>query len=185
MNKNKTPVVSGAGTALLVIDVQQGLFERATPIYKADEVLMNINALIDRAREAGVPVIFIQHSNDNTLMKGTPQWKFHPRIQPAVGEPVIHKLEGNAFTGTTLAEVLKERNAATLVLTGLVTHGCVKSTTLGALELGYRVTLVTDGHSSFSPEAPSLIEKWNKELAKKGAELKPAAQIIFQKRAEG
>jgi nicotinamidase-related amidase len=169
----------GDHTALLVIDVQQGLFERTTPIYKADEVLTNINILIDRAREGGMPVLFIQHSNENTLMKGTPQWKLHPRIQPALGEPVIHKVEGNAFLGTDLGALLTERQVGHLVMTGLVTHGCVKSTCLGALELGYQVTLVTDGHSNFSPDAPSLIEKWNHELGSQGAELMPTAQITF------
>jgi nicotinamidase-related amidase len=179
MNKKKTPLVSGDATALLVIDVQQGLFERSTPVYMADQVLTNINALIDRAREAGVPVIFIQHSNDNTLIKGTPQWKFHPRIQPVLGESVIQKLEGNAFIGTDLGALLTGRQVGHLVITGLVTHGCVKSTCLGALELGYRVTLVTDGHSNFSPDAPTLIEKWNRDLGNQGAELKPTGQIIF------
>jgi nicotinamidase-related amidase len=179
MNKNKTPVVSGGGTALLVIDVQQGLFERTNPIYGAEEVLTNITTLIDRARQAGVPVIFIQHSNDNTLVKGTPQWKFHPRIQPAVGEPVIHKLQGNAFAETNLGETLREKNVGTLVLTGLLTHGCVKSTCLGALELGYRVILVHDGHSNFSEDAPKLIREWNRKLSKKKAELKAAAEVEF------
>jgi nicotinamidase-related amidase len=60
-----------------------------------------------------------------------------------------------------------------------VTHGCVKSTCLGALELGYRVSLVTDGHSNFSPDAPSLIKKWNRELGSQGAELMPTTQITF------
>lgn len=179
MKKNIRLESSGDVTALLVIDVQQGLFERSTPIYKADEVLTNINALIDRAREASTPVLFIQHSNDNTLMKGTPQWKFHPRIQPAAGEPVIQKLEGNAFIGTGLGTLLTKQHVGHLVITGLVTHGCVKSTCLGALELGYRVTLVTDGHSNFSPDAPSLIEKWNRELGSKGAERKLTEQITF------
>jgi nicotinamidase-related amidase len=51
-------------TALLVIDVQKGLFEKTTPIYRAKQVLENINTLINKARQENVPVVFIQHSNN-------------------------------------------------------------------------------------------------------------------------
>jgi nicotinamidase-related amidase len=181
MNKinRKHPLPEGDKTALLVIDVQEGLFTRPTPIYRADEFLRKVNNLMDRARAAGVPVIFIQHANENTLVRDTPEWQLHPQIQPLTGEPIVHKLQGNAFLDTDLADILRERQAGHLVLCGLVTHGCVKSTCLGALELGYRVTLVQDGHSSFSKEAPQLIEEWNKKLGKLGAELKAAEEVEF------
>ena len=70
MNKNSNQ----DNTALLVIDVQMGLFEKSTPIYKAEQVLENINTLMKNARRAGVPVIFIQHSNDKLLVKGSDAW---------------------------------------------------------------------------------------------------------------
>jgi nicotinamidase-related amidase len=177
--KSKHPIPSGGKTALLVIDVQQALFERPIPVYKGEEFLHNVNTLIDRARKAGVPVIFIQHSNDTLLVKDTPGWQLHPQIQPKAGEPIIRKLEGNAFAKTNLVEVLRERQASHLVICGLVTHGCVKNTCLGALELGYRVTLVKDGHSNMSEEAPRLIEEWNKKLGDMGAVLKTAVEVSF------
>ncbi len=65
--------------ALLVIDVQKGLFERSTPIFNGEQVLENINALIVRARQAGVPVIFIQHANESTLVKESDAWQLHPK----------------------------------------------------------------------------------------------------------
>jgi nicotinamidase-related amidase len=170
---------AGEKTALLVIDVQLGLFQRPTPLYQADLVLRNINTLIDHARQAGVQVVFIQHSNDNLLIKGTPQWQLHPQIQPLSDEPIIHKLKGNAFLDTNLAELLAEKQVGQLVLCGLVTHGCVMSTCLGALELGYRVTLVTDGHSNLSPDAPRLIREWNRKLGRAGAELKMTEDVKF------
>ncbi len=181
MKKETTqhPLPEGDRTALLVIDIQHGLFTRSTPIYRADEFLRKVNTLMERSRAAGVPVIFIQHANENTLVRDTPEWQFHPQIQPQPGEPIIHKLQGNAFLNTNLADILRERQASQLVLCGLVTHGCVKSTCIGALELGYRVILVQDGHSSFSKEAPQLIEEWNKKLGKLGAELKAAEEVKF------
>jgi len=65
------------------------------------------------------------------------------------------------------------------IITGLVTHGCIRATCLGALELGFHTILVSDGHSSFSKDAPRLIEKWNRNLAEKGAELISAGEVIF------
>ena len=177
--KSKRPLPDGDKSTLLVIDIQQGLFTRPTPIYHAEEFLRKVNALMDRARAAGAPVIFIQHANENLLARDTPGWQLHPQIKPLPGEPIIHKLQGNAFLDTNLADVLREKQASHLVLCGLVTHGCVKSTCLGALELGYRVALVQDGHSSFSKDAPQLIEAWNKKLGKAGAELKTAEEVEF------
>lgn len=165
--------------ALLVIDVQKGLFEKSTPIYRAKQVLENINFLIDKARHEGVPVIFVQHSNHKTLEKGSEAWQMHPEIQPLAEEIVIHKLHGNAFEGTNLREELEKRNVSVLVAMGLVTHGCVKATCLGALGEGYKVVLVSDGHSSYSKDAALLIEKWNSVISEKGADVIEAQKVRF------
>ena len=168
-----------AKSALLVIDVQKGLFEKSTPIYKADELLENINSLINRARQAGVPVLFIQHSSSKILEKGSDGWQLHPRVQPLADEPIIHKLHGNAFEDTTLQEELTKRKVSSVVVTGLVTHGCVKATCLGALDLGYQLVLVSDAHSSYSKDAAQMIEKWNNALHEKGALLQQTRQVEF------
>ncbi|MFH2038633.1 MAG: cysteine hydrolase family protein [Chloroflexota bacterium] len=165
--------------ALLVIDVQLGLFKRSTSIYQARQVLENINILIDRARQRGFPVIFIQHSNDNTLVKGSADWQLHPEIQPHEGEQIIFKLHGNAFEGTNLQEVLEEKKVDRLVVTGLVTHGCVKATSFGAIQNGYKVVLVRDAHSNFSKDAPIIIEKWNRLIGSKGAVLLLTRDVDF------
>jgi nicotinamidase-related amidase len=68
--------------ALLVIDVQQGLFEKSTPIYKADELLENITTLVDRAHLGGAPVIYVQHSAAKHLVKGSAEWQLHPQLNP-------------------------------------------------------------------------------------------------------
>jgi nicotinamidase-related amidase len=168
-----------SNTALLVIDVQMGLFQKATPIHQADQVLANINALISQASQADVPVIFIQHSNEESLQYGSGAWQLHPRIQPLPGELIVHKLEGNAFAGTDLRAELEKRGVGTLLVTDLVTHDCVKATTLGALEAGYRVQLVSDAHSNFSKDAPQMIKKWNQTLETKGAQLVETQAVDF------
>ncbi len=166
-------------TALLVIDVQKGLFEKTTPIYKAKQFLENITALIDKARQEGVPVVFIQHSNNKSLERGSDAWQLHPEIQPHADEVIIHKLHGNAFEGTNLGEELAKRNVRVVVVTGLVTHGCVKATCLGAMEEGYKVVLISDGHSNYSKDAAQLIEKWNQAIREKGADLIETQKVNY------
>jgi nicotinamidase-related amidase len=169
----------GTATALLVIDVQQGLFEKSTPIYHKEAFLAAVSGLIEQARQAGVPVIFIQHANDTFLIQGSPGWQLHPTIQPLPGEALVHKRHASAFEGTTLEGMLASSQVGVLVICGLVTHGCVKATCQDALLRGYRVTLAQDGHSSFSKDAPRLIDEWNTRLHSAGAQLCPAEQIDY------
>jgi nicotinamidase-related amidase len=164
-------------TALLVIDVQKGLFEKSIPIYNAEMLLENINHLIDSAHQIGVPVFFIQHSNNTALQEGSDAWLIHPQLQPAACDYIIHKQHPNAFEGTTLGKELGSRQIKSLVITGLVTHGCVKATCIGAHELGYKVILVKDGHSNFHRKAREVIDEWNQKLSQGVVELKAAHEI--------
>lgn len=165
--------------ALLVIDVQQEMFEKSTPVYRAEQLLANITALVKTAQGAGVPVVFIQHSAENYLVRGTPGWEFHPALRDLGPDVTIHKLHSNAFEETELDATLKARGVDTLIITGMVTHGCVKNTALGGLAAGYRVVVVSDAHSSYSQKAAQLIEEWNAKLQKQGALLLSTAEIRF------
>ena len=165
--------------ALLVIDVQQGLFSKSTPIYKAEELLRNINSLVDRAHGVGAPVFYVQHSDGRTLLEGSPDWQLHSQLRPQGTDCIVHKQHGNAFEETGLDEALKSRNVTRVVITGLVTHGCVRATCMGALQMGYRVILASDGHSSFSKQAARLIAEWNQKLSVQQVELKSTAEIEF------
>lgn len=174
------PIHQVSSSALLVIDVQREQFDKSTPVYKADELLQNITSLISKARQEGVPVFFIQHSADSYLKFGSEGWQLHSQIQPLAGEPIIHKKQTNSFTKTDLQEKLKNRNVEEVVVTGLVSHGCVKATCLGALEVGYKVVLVSDAHSNFSKDAPEIIEKWNRELGRNGVIVVETKLVTFQ-----
>jgi len=166
-------------TALLVIDVQQGLFEKSHPIYQEDELLGKINALVEAAHRAGVPVFYVQHCDQTGLIEGSQPWKLHPGLRPLETDTFIFKEISNSFEGTDLDEKLKSMNVNHVVVTGLVTHGCVKNSCLGAKELGYRVTLVKDAHSNFSTDAARVIEKWNAKLGDEAIELRSASEVSF------
>jgi len=66
----------------------------------------------------------------------------HPDVVRDAREIPIHKRHGDSFEGTDLGERLERLDAGHVIVTGMVTHGCVKNTVLGALKRGYGVTLV-------------------------------------------
>jgi len=178
-SNTQLPIQNRKRVALLVIDVQQGLFRKSTRLYRADKLLATINELVERAHTEGAPVFYIQHSSEKVLPWGSEDWQLHPALHPTGADRIIHKLKGNAFEGTELDKELAALGVGTVVVTGLVTHGCVKSSCIGAHDLAYRVVLVADGHSSYSKDAPNLIQEWNEKLSHGIAELRPAGQVEF------
>lgn len=166
-------------TALLVIDVQRALFTRPNPIYKANQLIEAINLIVDRSHLFGVKVIYVQHSNQSFLKEGTEGWQFHPGLTRGEGDSQIQKKQGNAFLDTPLQSELEVRGIQNLLITGLVTQGCIKATCLGGLERGYRVFLVEDGHSNYNQEAAAVIEKCQNELELAGVEIVSVDRIVF------
>lgn len=152
-------------TALLVIDVQVGLFERS--VYRASELLERLRGLINRARAANMPVIYIQHTGSSprhTLHPNCPGWQIHPELAPEAGDLVIQKRFLDAFKQTTLRRELEARGIRRLIVTGLQTEMGVDATCRRAAQFGYEITLVMDGHSTFDNRyftARQLIEQEN------------------------
>jgi nicotinamidase-related amidase len=132
------------GTALLVIDVQNGVVGGA---HERDAVVATIRSLVDRARGEQVPVVWVQHS-DAELVPGSEPWQIVPELSPAGQEPLVHKRHGDSFEGTDLEQVLAGRGVGRLVVTGAQTDACVRSTIHGAFTRGYDVTLVGDAHTT-------------------------------------
>ena len=131
-------------TALLVIDVQQGVVASA---HERDAVVANIAALVDKAREQEVPVVWVQHSDDH-LEKGSEGWQYVPELPRRAAEPLVHKNYGDSFEGTDLEQVLAAAGVGRLVVTGAETDACIRSTIHGAFVRGYDVTLVADAHTT-------------------------------------
>ena len=130
--------------ALLVIDVQNGVVT-GTP--RRDEVVAHINALVDKARSEDVPVVWVQHS-DEELPQGSEQWQYVPELTRLDQEPLVHKNYGDSFEATDLESVLAERGVGRLFVTGAQTDACIRSTLHGAFARGYDVTLVGDAHTT-------------------------------------
>ncbi|HEY6888496.1 MAG TPA: isochorismatase family protein [Solirubrobacter sp.] len=131
-------------TALVILDMQKGVIGDA---YNRDGVIANVAAVVDAARDAGVDVIWIQHSSEE-LVRGSEAWEYVPELVRRDDEPLIHKIWADAFEATELESVLAERSIGRLFVAGAQTDECIRSTLHGALVRGYDATLVSDAHTT-------------------------------------
>src|SRR5450755_723389 len=139
-----TTLTNRPNTALLVIDVQNGVVGEA---YERDAVVANVGALVEKARQERVPVIWVQHSAEG-LARGSDEWRIVPELTPGDAEPLIEKNYGDSFEDTSLETVLAGLGAGRLVIAGAQTDACIRSTLHGAIARGYDAILVSDAHTT-------------------------------------
>lgn len=132
------------GTALLVVDMQVGVVAGAV---ERDAVAARIAGLVARARAARVPVVWVQH-HDDELAHGSEDWQWIPELAPAAAEPRVDKQYGDAFEATVLEEVLAGLGVGSLIVCGAQTDACIRGTLHGALVRGYDAALVSDAHTT-------------------------------------
>ena len=139
-----TTLENRPNTALLIVDVQNGVVEGAT---ERDAVVANVGSLVEKARQAQVPVVWVQDSGGH-IVKGSDAWQIVPELDPAADEPRIDKNYGDAFEDTPLETVLSDLGVGRLLVVGAETDACVRSTLHGAFVRGYDTTLVSDAHTT-------------------------------------
>jgi nicotinamidase-related amidase len=137
-------VREGNKAVLVVVDVQVGVMGES---WDSARIIKNVARVVERARADGVPVVWVQHS-DEELPYGSPQWQWVPELVPAEGEPLIHKKFNSSFEETELEEELAKQGATHVALAGAATNWCIRATAYGALDLGYDLTLVEDAHTT-------------------------------------
>ena len=135
---------NGNRSVLLVVDYQVGVVKDA---WDAPRVAGNIARAVERARAEGVPVIWVQHEHDE-MPRGSPQWQYAPELVPATGEFRVYKRYNSAFEETPLEPELARLGATRIVLAGAMTNWCIRSAAYAALERGYDLTLLKDGHTT-------------------------------------
>jgi nicotinamidase-related amidase len=174
-------------TALLVIDVQNGVVAYA---YDRDAVIANIHTLVERARAEDVPVVWVQHSDDQ-LPRDSESWQYVPELVRRDSEPLVHKSYGDSFEDTELEDLLAERGVGRLIVTGAQTDACIRSTLHGALVRGYDATLVGDAHttedlSEYGAPSPqqviahtNLYWQWQRAPGRRGGTVE-TAKVNFQ-----
>src|SRR5207248_1015179 len=128
-----TTLENRPNTALLVIDVQNGVVEGA---HERNVVVANVGSLVEKARRERVPIVWVQHS-DERLARGSDGWKIVAELSPDDAEPLVEKNYGDSFEDTRLETVLSSLGVGRLVIAGAQTDACVRSTLHGAFVRGY------------------------------------------------
>ena len=173
-------------TALVVIDMQTILFDPEPP--EAEAVVARINGLASRAREAGVPVVWVQHETAvGDLVADTPGWQLHPGLATTPADLFVRKTMSDAFLRTELHAQLAERGVRHVTVCGYSSEFCVDSSVRGAASRGYAVTLAADAHISHDkPHATGLqIRLHENETLRNissfhvAIDAVPAAEILF------
>jgi len=139
-----TTLENRPNTALLIVDAQNGALERA---HERDLIVANVGSLVERARRQGVPVIWVQHSDEHVARESR-AWRIVTELTPAEAEPLVEKNYSDSFEATTLESVLSRLGVGRLVVVGAQTDWCVRSTLHGAVARGYDTTLVSDAHTT-------------------------------------
>ena len=172
--------------ALIVIDMQVGLFTDQGPRFDETGVVQRTNELAEAMRAAGGIVVFVQHDGPpGTLFApGTPGWAILPSLEQHEGDLVVHKRTNDAFHETGLQSVLEKNAVAELVVTGCATEFCVDSTIRAAVSRNFEVTIVSDGHTTADRphlKAEQIIEHhnyvWSELITRRRVNVTPASEI--------
>ena len=156
-------------TALVLIDLQQGIVPMAGGQRTGAEVVENAKALAARFRHAGAPVVLVHVSvtpgampSQNVDKPGFPPGGTPPEFSELVpglqqpGDVVVLKHHWGAFTGTDLDLQLRRCGVRTVVIGGIATNMGVESTARSAWELSYDVVIAEDASASRSAELHSF-----------------------------
>ncbi len=143
-------------SAVLVIDVQQGLCEGEDAAFDCPTMIQRINDVTRKARLAKAPVIFVQHqSAAGYLEHGTTEWQLANGLDVLASDLKLDKTTPDAFLRTKLEDLLCGLEVEQLLICGMHSEFCVDTTTRRALALGFPVILVSDAHTSAGNEAIS------------------------------
>jgi nicotinamidase-related amidase len=166
-----------AASALLVMDVQNGIVERIAD--DAPALLDAVGQAATAARAAGVPVIYVRVAfrpgapeagarnkafaaigASNAMSVDDEATQVHAAVAPAPDDIVVVKKRVSAFAGSDLAVVLSALEVRELVLTGIATSGVVLSTLRYAADLDFGITVISDACADADPEVHRvLLEK--------------------------
>ncbi|HEY8194103.1 MAG TPA: cysteine hydrolase family protein [Hyphomicrobium sp.] len=144
-------------SALILIDCQTTYREGVMQLDGVEPALVHCQNLLARYRDAGRPIIHIQHDAG----VGSP-YDVNDRIgaiadivKPRDGEPVVVKNYPSSFEKTNLDDLLKSYGVEDVALVGFMTHVCVNSTARAAFNHGYRATVVGNATATRSLANPT------------------------------
>lgn len=126
--------------ALLIIDMQVGLFHGPEKPYQGERILANIRRLVVQARTNQVPIFAVRHTGPqgSPIAAGSPFWQLLPALElDADIDTLFDKFRPNAFHGTDLARQLQSARVEELYVVGMKSQFCIDSTCRSAADLGF------------------------------------------------
>lgn len=187
-------------TALLIIDVQHALCIGEYQCFDIERVIDNINNLSAKARDAGIPVVLIQHEEKGDLLQhGSEGWQLAQTLNTSEHDLRVRKTTRDSFYRTHLQALLQDQGTDRLIICGLQTDYCVNATVRQALNLSYDVVLAADAHSTVDNgnlAAEDIIAEHNADLARltgpvaridvlPSAEIRVSSADFYQKNTRG
>lgn len=172
-------------SALLIIDMQVGLFDGPERPWRAEQLLDNINTLIAKARTANIPIFAVRHTGPqhSPIAAGSPFWQLHPELQlDATVDTLIDKTRPSCFSGTVLAEQLQQAGIQQLFIAGLKTQYCIDTNCRIAADMGLNPVLVADAHSCMDMpglSAQAIIAHHNATLSGPFVRLMATEEVVF------
>jgi nicotinamidase-related amidase len=172
--------------ALIIIDMQIGVFDGSVipVVSEPEQLLSNVTLLLEKARNASIPVIFIQHNGEmgHPLQQGTAGWPIHPDMNITNSDLVVQKNTPDSFYDTNLQDILDSNKISSVVIAGIQTEYCIDTTCKRAFSIGYDVTLVKDAHSTWDTghlTASQIIHHHNSLLNEWFVTLKTVTELEF------
>ena len=144
-------------TALLIVDVQQGLDDPRLGPRNNPDAEANMATLLQAWRDRAQPVIHVRHNSvtpGSPLRPELPGNAAKPEVARRDDEPEFTKTVNSAFVGTGLESYPRDQGIEGLVVVGLTTDHCVSATVRSASDLGFEVTLVGDASATFDRTGP-------------------------------
>jgi nicotinamidase-related amidase len=136
---------------LIVIDAQQEYFTGLLPIQypPREESIQRIVAAVEAAEQAGIPVVMVQHSAGEdapVFNPGKEEWQLHPSLEERRSSDwkSVVKQYSSAFSGTGLAEWLRENGVDTVTLAGYMTNNCIIASASDTEIHGFTAEVLSD-----------------------------------------
>jgi len=172
--------VSKQNPAFLLIDFQNEFLRRPAMEPCAADVLAAAKSALQKCRSLGLPVLHVHTIIAADGANRPPHWLAEqplacaegsesaacpPGLEPLHHEPVITKQFYSGFENPLLDRELKRLAIDSLLVAGLYSHACIRSTVLDAYARGYRITILEDAIASPEPEHARLSNDWLKRRA--------------------
>ena len=165
-------------SALVIVDMQEGIFKLKQPVYNEASLIENIKKVISWAKREGILVVFTQHENSTFLVQGTSSWQVVRQFEMNDDDIIIRKTHPSVLKEAEVLAIMRDNNICRLYIMGLISNGCIRESCMDAMSNDFEVVLVSDAHSTFYKNPGKVISQANKDMANAGAKLVTTDELI-------